>query len=269
MRLRKMNSGGHCPSLQVPSSTPGHQGATAALAGTPWTKGFKMNSRARLTPASPRGPSRALSRAPAAALPSVWESLAPSGRCRRERGGRKVSRAGTRRGERGFQGKEAVKAGGPDGDRADAGNHPIEAKVAGAGGGVYRTSVSIATVSGAVEDDGGTGNEGAVRVYHRSGEEGLGGRGERLRCSSRGGITFRCDLGGEWDGGLARQQFLVSTGKPGLPSCVNPAFEVISGNSIEESTGRYCRFLQRKEHQQPGLTLIREALRAAFDLACP
>ena len=43
---------------------------------------------------------------------------------------------------------------------------------------------------------------------------------------------------------------------------VNPAFEVITGFSIEESIGKNCRFLQRELHDQPGLTLIREALRA-------
>lgn len=42
---------------------------------------------------------------------------------------------------------------------------------------------------------------------------------------------------------------------------VNPAFEVITGYTIEESLGRNCRFLQGDQIDQPGLTLIREALR--------
>lgn len=42
---------------------------------------------------------------------------------------------------------------------------------------------------------------------------------------------------------------------------VNPAFEVMTGYSLEEVEGRNCRFLQREDHDQPGLTLIREAIR--------
>ena len=50
--------------------------------------------------------------------------------------------------------------------------------------------------------------------------------------------------------------------EPDLPLLyVNPAFELITGYSLEESVGRNCRFLQRGEDAQPGLTLIREALR--------
>ncbi len=41
---------------------------------------------------------------------------------------------------------------------------------------------------------------------------------------------------------------------------VNPAFEVITGYSIEDSLGQNCRFLQGELRDQPGLTLIREAL---------
>ena len=43
---------------------------------------------------------------------------------------------------------------------------------------------------------------------------------------------------------------------------VNPAFEAMTGYSLEEVTGRNCRFLQNDDHDQPGLTLIREALKA-------
>ena len=42
---------------------------------------------------------------------------------------------------------------------------------------------------------------------------------------------------------------------------VNPAFEVVTGYSIEASLGRNCRFLQAGHNDQPGLTLIREAIR--------
>ncbi len=41
---------------------------------------------------------------------------------------------------------------------------------------------------------------------------------------------------------------------------VNPAFEVMTGYSLEEVEGKNCRFLQREDHDQPGLTLIREAI---------
>ncbi len=42
---------------------------------------------------------------------------------------------------------------------------------------------------------------------------------------------------------------------------VNPAFEVMTGYSLEDIEGKNCRFLQGEEHNQPGLTLIREALK--------
>ena len=41
---------------------------------------------------------------------------------------------------------------------------------------------------------------------------------------------------------------------------VNPAFEVMTGYSLEDVEGKNCRFLQGNEPDQPGLTLIREAL---------
>ena len=50
---------------------------------------------------------------------------------------------------------------------------------------------------------------------------------------------------------------------PDMPlTYVNPAFEVMTGYSIEEVEGRNCRFLQMDHTNQPGLTLIREALAA-------
>ncbi len=42
---------------------------------------------------------------------------------------------------------------------------------------------------------------------------------------------------------------------------VNPAFELMTGYSFEEVEGKNCRFLQADDRDQPGLTLIREALR--------
>jgi two-component system sporulation sensor kinase C len=51
--------------------------------------------------------------------------------------------------------------------------------------------------------------------------------------------------------------------QPDMPLVyVNPAFEVMTGYSFEDVIGKNCRFLQRDEHEQPGLTLIREALRS-------
>ncbi len=41
---------------------------------------------------------------------------------------------------------------------------------------------------------------------------------------------------------------------------VNPAFEVMTGYSLEDVIGTNCRFLQGNERNQPGLTLVREAL---------
>ena len=59
----------------------------------------------------------------------------------------------------------------------------------------------------------------------------------------------------------------VARAEPDLPLVyVNPAFEVITGFSIEESLGRNCRFLQRGDHDQPGLTLVREAVHAGREV---
>jgi two-component system, sporulation sensor kinase C len=43
---------------------------------------------------------------------------------------------------------------------------------------------------------------------------------------------------------------------------VNPAFEVMTGYSIDDILGKNCRFLQNNDRDQPGLTLVREALDA-------
>jgi len=42
---------------------------------------------------------------------------------------------------------------------------------------------------------------------------------------------------------------------------VNPAFEVMTGYSLEEVLGKNCRFLQGAERDQPALELVREAVR--------
>lgn len=42
---------------------------------------------------------------------------------------------------------------------------------------------------------------------------------------------------------------------------VNPAFEVMTGYSLEEVQGQNCRFLQGEERDQPGIVLLREAIR--------
>lgn len=41
---------------------------------------------------------------------------------------------------------------------------------------------------------------------------------------------------------------------------VNPAFEVMTGYSLDEVEGENCRFLQRDDRDQPGLATIRQAL---------
>jgi PAS domain S-box-containing protein len=42
---------------------------------------------------------------------------------------------------------------------------------------------------------------------------------------------------------------------------INPAFEVMTGYALEEVLGRNCRFLQGEDTDQPGLTVIRDAIR--------
>jgi len=50
--------------------------------------------------------------------------------------------------------------------------------------------------------------------------------------------------------------------EPGWPLVyVNPAFERLTGYSASEALGRNCRFLQREDTAQPGLDLVRNALR--------
>ena len=54
---------------------------------------------------------------------------------------------------------------------------------------------------------------------------------------------------------------IASATDPELPLVyVNPAFEVMTGYNFEEIQGNNCRFLQGPDRDQPGLTLIREAL---------
>lgn len=57
----------------------------------------------------------------------------------------------------------------------------------------------------------------------------------------------------------------ISVANASLPdfplTYVNPAFEVMTGYSLEEVQGRNCRFLQGKDHDQPGLDIIRQAIR--------
>jgi two-component system sporulation sensor kinase C len=54
---------------------------------------------------------------------------------------------------------------------------------------------------------------------------------------------------------------VASATEPDYPmTYVNPAFEVMTGYSLEEALGKNCRFLQGSEREQPGLTLIREGL---------
>jgi PAS domain S-box-containing protein len=55
---------------------------------------------------------------------------------------------------------------------------------------------------------------------------------------------------------------VASAKEPDNPvTYVNPAFEVTTGYSLEEVVGKNCRFLQGPDNDQPGLTLLREALK--------
>jgi two-component system sporulation sensor kinase C len=54
---------------------------------------------------------------------------------------------------------------------------------------------------------------------------------------------------------------------PDLPLIyVNPAFEAITGYSLEEVLGTNCRFLQNGQSDQPGLTLFREAIHSGREV---
>jgi two-component system sporulation sensor kinase C len=54
---------------------------------------------------------------------------------------------------------------------------------------------------------------------------------------------------------------------PDLPlTYVNPAFEAITGYSLEEVVGTNCRFLQNGQSDQPGLTLFREAIKSGREV---
>jgi diguanylate cyclase (GGDEF)-like protein/PAS domain S-box-containing protein len=46
----------------------------------------------------------------------------------------------------------------------------------------------------------------------------------------------------------------------------NPAFEHMTGYSLDEVRGRNCRLLQRSDREQPGLEMIRHALREVHDV---
>ena len=60
---------------------------------------------------------------------------------------------------------------------------------------------------------------------------------------------------------------IASATEPDMPlAYVNPAFEVMTGYSFEDVYGKNCRFLQGDEHDQPGLTLIREAIAAKREI---
>jgi PAS domain S-box-containing protein len=56
---------------------------------------------------------------------------------------------------------------------------------------------------------------------------------------------------------------IVDARQPDNPTIfVNPAFEKMSGYSVGEVLGKNCRFLQGQEHNQPGLQILRQALKA-------
>src|SRR6185503_12664084 len=55
---------------------------------------------------------------------------------------------------------------------------------------------------------------------------------------------------------------VASVTEPDYPlTYVNAAFEVMTGYSLEDVLGKNCRFLQGPHKDQPGLTLLREAIR--------
>lgn len=55
---------------------------------------------------------------------------------------------------------------------------------------------------------------------------------------------------------------IADTGKPGNPTIyVNRGFEHMTGYRAHEVLGKNCRFLQGEEHDQPGLEVIREAIK--------
>ncbi len=55
---------------------------------------------------------------------------------------------------------------------------------------------------------------------------------------------------------------IASALEPDMPLIyVNPAFEVMTGYTFEEVRNNNCRFLQKGDQDQPGLTLVREALK--------
>jgi two-component system sporulation sensor kinase C len=57
----------------------------------------------------------------------------------------------------------------------------------------------------------------------------------------------------------------ISVANALLPDClltyVNPAFEAMTGFSLEEVQGKNCRFLQGAERDQPAIALLREAIK--------
>jgi PAS domain S-box-containing protein len=55
---------------------------------------------------------------------------------------------------------------------------------------------------------------------------------------------------------------ITDAGQQGMPLIfVNRAFERITGYSAAESLGRNCRFLQGSDSKQPGIRVIRDAIR--------